>query len=131
MTATEQLQLMDGTVAPPECDLLTLVHQTAFIYAKSFYDNYKEFDGATYPDAQEYLNKMFNVTNSVLGNNATTIARLNRMVVVIIGSVATLAQVTAATQSEWETFVLDQMDEALEYIISVKRDEKAEYISIV
>ena len=131
LTATEQLRLINGEVKPPETDLLTLTHQTAFIYAKSFYDNYKEFEGGANPLAQEYLNKMFGISDSVLHNYSDTIERVNRMVVVIIGTVAAdIATVEAATQSQWEGFVLDQMDEALEYVSSVKRNEKAEYTSL-
>jgi len=131
LTATEQLKLINGEVKPPETDLLELTHQTAVIYAKSFYDTYKEFDGATYPLAQEYLNKMFGVSNGLLHNYADVIDRVNRMVIVIIGDVApSLAVVENANQTQWEGFVLDQMDEALEYVSGVKRNEKEEYMSL-
>jgi len=139
LTATEQLKIMSGEVKPPETDLLTLVHQTAFIFAKSFYDTYKEFplnDSGEPPFpingfANMYLNKMLGVCVDILSNNIKTIERINRMVVVILGSVAPdIGIVENATQIQWESFVLDQMDDALEYISDVRRNEKAEYLAI-
>ena len=139
LTATEQLKLVSGEVKPPQTDLLTLVHQTAFIFAKSFYDTYKEFqtdNGANPPIginslASSYLNKMLGTCRSILRNDINTIQRINRMIIVIIGaSVPDLATVENATQEQWESFVLDKMDESLEYVSDVMRNEKAEYLAL-
>lgn len=132
LTATEQLKLMSNEVKPPSNDLLTLVQQTATIYAKTFSDDYKEFDPVTYPLAQVYLQKVYGVANQVFRQNIDTIKSLNRITVVLIGdSSYTLAQVEAADDSGWETFILDNMDESFRLLGAVKKDEKTEYDSIV
>ena len=131
LTATEQLKLMSGEVKPPSNDLLVLVQQTATIYSKTFSDDYKEFDPVTYPLAQLYLQKIYSVVNQVFRQNIDTIKSLDRIIVVLIGdSSYTLTQVEAADDAGWETFILDNMDDAFQLLGAVKKDERTEYNSI-
>src|SRR5690606_14345952 len=128
LTITEQLQLIAGTVKPPSNHLGVLVHQTAVKFAVQFYDTYKSIDPSLTPLGQQYLNKMFGVSDRMFRKSDNVIEQLTRIIVVIIGKQnVTLNQVTAANDELWEGFVFDQMDEAFEYLSGVKRDEKAAY----
>tara|TARA_R110000772_G_scaffold215390_1_gene325828 strand:+ start:179 stop:619 length:441 start_codon:yes stop_codon:yes gene_type:complete len=143
LTASEQLQLMSGAVAPPNTDLISLVYQTAYMFVKTFDDNYKEealeIDYVTDPAnpapvlplANTYINKLFGVVSRISKDDKVLIVRLTRMIVVIIGaSGADLATLQAASQTQWESFIDSNIDEAIEYIARVKRDERVEYQAI-
>ena len=124
--ALEQLKLVDGTVAPPSATLLDLTHQTAYIYAKTFFDDYKDTTGDEL--ATSYREKVVDVAKRILNDERGLISRLNRLIVVIIGEVVTnLSQVESATATQWESFVLDQMDEAFDYMAGALNEERVAY----
>lgn len=129
LTIIEQLKLINGTLKPPSTSLDALVHQASYNYAKSFYDTVKDTTGNA--EADSYATKVFNVAKRVLRNEQGVTAILTRMIITIIGaSSATLAQVTAATDAQWEAFIVGQMDETFEYVGDVKKEEKLAYNAI-
>ena len=129
LTATEQLQLMDGTIAPPETDLQSLILQLAAINAEEFYVGYKTFDGETNPEAEIYLNKVLSTCDSVITGRGDIIA-LTRSMVVLIGKTVSIAIVENATQEQWETFLDGKMIDAFELFSRVRKTEKAAYDAI-
>jgi len=129
LTATEQLQLMDGTIAPPETDLQSLILQLAAINAEKFYVGYKTFDGGTNPEAENYLNKVLSTCDSVITGRGDIIA-LTRSMVVLIGKTVSIAIIENATQEQWETFLDGKMIDAFELFSRVRKTEKAAYDAI-
>jgi len=129
LTATEQLQLMDGTIAPPETDLQSLILQLAAINAEKFYVGYKTFDGETNPEAENYLNKVLSTCDSVITGRGDIIA-LTRSMVVLIGKTVSIAIIENATQEQWETFLDGKMIDAFELFSRVRKTEKAAYDAI-
>ena len=131
LTALEQLKLVNGLdgATPDATDLRTLVKASAYIYASSFYDNYKEFDSEVETEASSYINKIFSICRQVFRGSADL--ELFRIVVTIIGKQSlTLAQIKAATDSQWEDFVSDNILEAFEKLADVKKNEKTAYDAI-
>ena len=126
LTATEQLQLMDGTIAPPETDLQSLILQLAAINAEEFYLGYKTFDGETNPLAESYLNKVLATCDSIITGKGNIIA-LTRSMVVLIGKTVSMAIIENATQEQWETFLDGKMIDAFELFSRVRKTEKAAY----
>ena len=129
LTATEQLQLMDGTIAPPSTDLQSLILQLAAINAEEFYVGYKTFDGETNPEAENYLNKVLSTCDSVITGRGDIIA-LTRSMVVLIGKTVSIAIIENATQEQWETFLDGKMIDAFELFSRVRKTEKAAYDAI-
>ena len=132
LTALEQQRLISGELRPQQADLRSLVLQTAFMEGLDFKRNYKEFDGSANAEAQSYLNKMFAVINSGIRGNSNTQDGSFRIMVSIIGAVpgVTIPIIEAATDSQWETFVEDNILEALEVVADIRKDEKAAYDAI-
>ena len=126
LTATEQLSLMSGELAPPDTDLQSLILQIAAINAEEFYVGYKEFDGETNPLAENYLNKMLSTCDQVITGKGNILA-LTRSMVVLIGKAVTLNQITNATQEQWETFLDGKMIDAFELFSRVRKTEKTAY----
>ena len=131
LTPTEQLRIISGNVKPPETDLLSLILQSSFIHSNEFYDTYKEFDESTYPLADRYRKRIFALIQEIIDGDLSVVRNIMRMWVVILGETGyTIDQVEQATQTQWENFVLDQIDESIEYVAQVKRNEKSEYQNI-
>lgn len=131
LTVSQQLQLVNGTVKPPNELLIVLVHQTALVKAKQIYDGYKNFDTSNFPLAQSYLEKMLRVSDSVFRKQGDIIEQINRVLITIIGASSfTMQQVQAADTAAWESFLLDQIDEAFEYLSGVRKEEKIQYNSL-
>lgn len=129
LTIVEQLRLLSGDLSPDSTDLGNLVKQCSFKYAKQFYDTLK--DTTDNDDATSYANKMIGICKQVFKSNEGLNHNIKRIVVLIIGEVATnVAQVEAANDAAWETFVYSQMDEAFEYLSDVRSNEKTAYQNI-
>jgi len=129
LTIIEQLDLVSGTVKPPSELLSVLVHQASFNYAKTFYDSSKDTSAST--DATAYANKVYAIAKKVLKNEPGINAALTRMIITIIGASAyTYAQVSGANDDAWAGFILDQMDEAFEYLGDVRQAEKTAYTAL-
>lgn len=131
LTALEQLKLVNGTdgVSPDATDLRTLVKASAYIFASSFYDSYKDFDTEVETEAASYINKVFRICREIFKGNADL--ELFRIVVTIIGKQGfTFGQIQDATDSQWEDFVSDHIGEAFEKLGDVRRNEKTAYEAI-
>jgi hypothetical protein len=110
LTYTERLNVQNGSVKPPDMSLATLIGLIAKDYAIEFREAYKEFDSATYPLAEQYKSKLFNLCSQVLNYEKNRDAGLlNSFMtdfITLLGRTAyTYAQLTTATQSQWENFV--------------------------
>ena len=132
LTALEQLKIVNGEegASPDTTDLRTLVKATAFIKAAEFQQTYKDVDSETQPLAASYLNKLFALNRQIIRGNSDE--SLFRVIVTIIGAVpgVTLAIVQAATDTQWEVFVADNIMRAMEIVADVRKDEKTEYDGI-
>ena len=126
LTIIQELEIIRGELTPTSTDLTSLVHQSAFGYAKTFYDNLK--DTTDNDEATSYVNKVVAVSMSVLRNDREIIQVLKRMIISIIGdSTFTYAQVSGADDDGWGSFVESQIAQAFEYIGDVRSDEKTAY----
>lgn len=129
LTLIEQLKVLAGDPSPNEVKLLALVQQASYKFAKQFSDDLKNVTGVEL--AENYANKMLAVSRRVLRNDDKVNAVLTRMMVTLIGeSSATFAQVTSATDEQWETFVTSNIDETFEYIADVRLTERAAYSAL-
>lgn len=131
LTIIEQLELVRGEVKPPSANITidALVHQSAYSKSKALYDNPKDTTGNA--EATAYLTKLYSVANRVISNDREVIKALTRMVITIIGnSEFTYAQVSSANDNDWASFILDQTDEAMEYVANIKKSEKEAYNEI-
>ena len=129
LTALEQLELVKGSVRPDATDLRTLVKATAFIKASAFYDDYKVFDESGEAAATSYLSKMFNLSRSIIRGNSDE--SLFRVLVTIIGEANfTFEQVQAATDSQWEDFVSNNILKTMEIVADIRKNEKTAYDAI-
>lgn len=129
LTIIQQLELIKGNLKPESTTLDVLVHQASYNFAKSFYDGSKDTTGNLL--ATSYASKMYAIAKRVLRNEQGVNEVLTRMIIVIIGSSTfTYAQVDAADDNGWASFVLDKMDEAFEYIADVRKEEKTAYNAI-
>lgn len=126
LTALEQLKLVSGEVKPEATDLRTLVKASAFIYAANFQFGSKVFDESSELDATSYKSKMYALVRRIISGNADE--SIFRVIVTIIGQAATdLVQVQNATDAQWEVFVSDQIDEAMEIVADIRLNEKTAY----
>lgn len=133
LTATEQLQLMNGSVTPPTTDLQSLILQVGAIKAEEFYTSYKDFiilaegDLPINVDAGLYLDKFLSACDSIF-NGKIKIVDLTRAMVVLIGkSAVTMPQIEGATQEQWEAFLSANMDKAIELFSRIRKKEKTAY----
>lgn len=129
LTVIQQMELLSGELKPPTVTLDALVHQCAYVFSKNFYDSLKDTTGND--DATAYATKMINVVKRVYRNEAGIVPILHRVVSTIIGASSyTYAQVENANDDAWAAFVLDQIDEAFEYVADVRDAEKTAYAAI-
>ena len=135
LSPTEQLKLMSGELSTPDADLQSLVLQIGAIKAHEFYSSYMLFPTVDVNDepinelASSYLSKMLSTCDSIITGKGNIIA-LTRAMVVLIGGAVTLAQIEAATQAQWETFLDSKMIEAIELFSRVRQGERTAYNSL-
>lgn len=129
LSAIEQLRIIAGEASPNGADLLSLVLQTGVIVGQDFSMNQKSTVVDTLEDA--YRVRFLSVSGRVFNNNERVVAGLRRLIIVILGGTnVTFNQVENATDSQWEGFVFNNMDEAIEYLGGITPDQKAAYIAL-
>ena len=126
LSAIEQLRIIAGEASPNGADLLSLVLQTGVIVGQDFSMNQKSTVVDTLEDA--YRVRFLSVSGRVFNNNERVVAGLRRLIIVILGGTnVTFNQVENATDSQWEGFVFNNMDEAIEYLGGITPDQKTAY----
>jgi replication fork clamp-binding protein CrfC len=133
LSVTEQLKILNGVVRPPDIEttLTTLINQTAFVYAKTFQDGVKEFDEQNNLLAARYKDKLLDLVANVHQNNKNIMLSLEKQIVTILAqTTTTYNQVEIASQTTWEGFILNNIDEAFEYISEIRSEEKVAYDAI-
>lgn len=125
LTAIEQIKIIRGDESPSETSLKELVQQTGFIHSKWLYDNYKDTSGNG--PASAYLSKILNLANRVATGDPDIIDSLVRLIITIYGATGSYATVQGATDSQWETFILNNIPRAFELQSGVLKDEKQAY----
>ena len=126
LSAIEQLRIIAGEASPNGADLLSLVLQTGVIVGQDFSMNQKSTAVDTLEDA--YRVRFLSVSGRVFNNNERVVAGLRRLIIVILGGTnVTFNQVENATDSQWEGFVFNNMDEAIEYLAGITPDQKTAY----
>lgn len=133
LTATEQAKIMNGEIKPSGAgSLQNLVHQTAVSLAINFYETAKDTsavaDATEKQRAESYKNKFYQVAQRVLKNDESTIKALTRIIVAILATKSfTYSQVSAAQDADWDTFVSNNCDEAIEFLWDIRKEEKTAY----
>ena len=129
LTAIEQLRVIAGEAKPEGTDLLSLVLQTGVIHGITFKNALK--DTSADADAEAYKNKFLGVTSKLFAENIPTATHLRRLIIVILGgNSVTFQQVVNATDAQWAGFVLDKMDEAIEFLAGITAAEKTAYLAL-
>lgn len=127
LTVLEEMQILDREIGPSVL-LIDLVHQSAVGEGIEFNIGYKEFDGEANPEAQLYLDKILSVIGNVNRIDGRTIDSLFKLIVALIGnSSVTYQQVVDAEDSDWETFIADNMLRTFELFGRVLKSEKTAY----
>jgi hypothetical protein len=130
LTITEQLAIIKGVVSPSANTITELVEQVAVFQAKEFKDNQKIFDGGTYPDAQKYLDKITTAVSRAFLSGSQSIESMVKLVIAIYGQTGNYATVESATDTQWESFISNNILEVFEDLTGVTAAEKAEYDGI-
>jgi len=126
LSAIEQLRIIAGEAKPDQTDLLSLVLQTGSIVGYDFTLNQKTTADETPEDF--YRERFLLIAARAVNNDERAIAALRRLIIVILGNTSvTFNQVVGATDSQWEGFVFNNMDEAMEALAGVTPDQKAAY----
>ncbi len=134
LTKIEELAILAGTIKPPTVELNDLINQIAVAEAIKFMDNHKIFDVLDISDtlkpvsinakAAAYKDKLITVSSAGI---KSSIAGINKIIVSVMGTGVTSAQLAGATDSQWETFIENEMFRAFEIIAIVRRQEKIDY----
>jgi hypothetical protein len=129
LSAIEQLRIIAGEASPGATDLLSLVLQTGAMVGQDFSVTQKTTVEETL--AHKYRVKYLSIVSGIFKNNPNIIAALRRLIIIILGdNSVTFSQVVNASDSAWEVFVFDNMDEAIEYLAGITPDEKAAYSAL-
>lgn len=128
LTAIEQIKIIRGDVSPTESSLRELVQQTAFVFARQFYDTYKDTSGNA--DAEFYKEKIFQAINRLMRGDIDILDSLVRLIITIYGITGSYATVEGASDSQWETFILNNIEKAIELQSGVLQNEKSAYDSL-
>lgn len=116
LTYTEQQQVLNGDVKPPDMALQSLIGFIAVDYAIEFRANYKQFDTVDpqgdpiNTDAQAYKNAIFALCGRVLNFERNRDGGLlnsfqRNFVALLARTQYTYSQITGASQSKWENFI--------------------------
>ncbi len=134
LTKIEELAILAGTIKPPTVELNELINQIAVAESIKFMDNHKIFDVLDISDplkpvsinakAAAYRDKLITVSSAGI---KSSIAGINKIIVSVMGTDVTSAQLAGATDSQWETFIENEMFRAFEIIAIVRRQEKEDY----
>lgn len=131
LTLKEQLDILTGLENPPSgYPILELVKQISIIEAKNILGTYKLFSQTGNELAYAYLQKILHVCNRINLGDQSAFDSLTRIVIAIYAETGTIAQVQAATDAGWETFLSNNIYRAFELFSEVRQDEKTSYDSI-
>ncbi len=126
LTAIEQLRILAGEARPDATDFKSLILQSAAINGTAFINNAK--DTSSDPTAESYYNKYTSIVRSIFSKNMSMVDALERVLVVLLGQNAvTFSQVQSATDAQWEAFVTDKIDDAIELVAMTTSAEKLAY----
>lgn len=136
LTKVEELSILAGDIKPPTVALNELVRQIAVATAITFMSNHKIFDVLDKSDplkpisinakAAAYRDKLITVSSAAL-NIRSSISGLDKIIVSIMGASVTSAQLSGASDDQWETFIENEMFIAFELAGAVRRQEKIDY----
>ncbi len=132
LTTVEELEVLAETISPPTSIMSELTHQIALQTAIVFMENAKIFDvldNSTPPisinaKAAAYKDKMITICQAA---TRASVKSLDAIIVSIMGTTVTKAQLTGASNEEWVTFIEDNMIKAFEIAASIRRQEKIDY----
>lgn len=140
LNLTDQLAVSSGEISPPDTTtkLITLTQASALNFARDFAPNAKEIPTPTdvSPEnevlAYAYLSKMLSAIQKLYaagssGNESLLLV----MSSLIAGNSVTRAQIEAAAQEDWETFINTYIENATEQFANVRNVEKAAYDAFV
>ena len=135
ITVLQELQILDSkNDIGPGVILVDLVHQIAMGEGVEFHINYKVFpivdevDEPINTEAQLYLTKVLGVISSVYSINNQTVNSLTKLVVSLIGNSShDWAAVQAASDTQWETFITENMLRTFELLGRVLKSEQTAY----
>lgn len=129
LTAIEQLKIIAGETGPQEADLMDVVKQTGVINGVNFIINLKDTSGDALADS--YKEKYLRVVYRLFNQNIDTAQSIRRILIVILGSNSfTYAQIEAASDAQWMTFIADNIDESIEYLAQIIPEEKSAYSNL-
>lgn len=125
----EQIKILKGTPSPNEVSFEELVQQAAVESATNFFKNAKDISRADNPEAYQYLKKMREVFLYIIRRPETRIEVIASTL--ISKYIGTMAQVIAATDQQWEDFVVSIIFETIESVSGIFLHEKVEYDNLI
>lgn len=129
LTISEQLNIINGVVAPLSNTLEEIVLQVAVNAAQDINDDAKVFDGTLNPLAEAYLRKMLAVADKAISNNLP-MASIVRLLVAIYSDTGSYATVELATDAQWVSFIENNITKTFELSAGVRNAEKTAYAAL-
>lgn len=129
LTISEQLNIINGVVAPLSNTLEEIVLQVAVNAAQDINDDAKVFDGTLNPLAEAYLRKMLAAADKAISNNLP-MASIVRLLVAIYSDTGSYATVELATDAQWVSFIENNITKTFELSAGVRNAEKTAYAAL-
>lgn len=130
LTIIEQLNILTGVVPTPSYDLTTYVEQVAINAATDFLGNAKTVDPTVNPLADRYVQRLQNLCREIQLSPGRYTTQLAKVLIGIYADTGDYATVQAATETQWITFIENNIVQAAESVAGVLKQEKDDYTSI-
>lgn len=141
LTYTQQKEIQDGDINPPDMGLLTLMGLSIGKYMASFRNMkviplWDESDPskAINANANQYRSQMLRLISNISNADASEFEKITKKVkrafIEIAGISINIEQINNANQETWESFIDSKMEEILERLAQTTKEGKVEYIGL-
>jgi len=128
LTNIEQIKIIRGDVAPTEVVFQELIEQVAISYFKDLIPTLKEVDGNINPNAESYVSKIKLGGSQIIHRSDIVSLSLAKVLISIYNG--SYSAVENATDSQWEAFIVANIETAVNLVFGVLTYEKADYDNI-
>lgn len=105
LTIKEQLDIINGIVAPTDYTLNEYVEQVGINTCQTFLENSKTVNFSTQPNAGAYLNRLQDICREFINYPNRYTPQLVKILIAIYANTGDYATVQAATDAQWVTFL--------------------------
>lgn len=130
LTIKEQLDILNGVVAPTSYTLNQYVEQALVDACQNFFTNTKVVDPVANGEGFIYKERMLQTCKDVVGNVSRYSPHVTKILIAIYADTGVYATVEAATDDQWVSFIVANVFSALEKVTGVSAQQKADYDSL-